>query len=58
VNVPVTFSFSADRRTVTMTPLAPLAAGTQYRIRASTSVADQAGNIFPANVAFLFTTQP
>jgi Bacterial Ig-like domain len=58
VAVPIVYSFSADRRTVTMTPVAPLAAGTQYRIRVSTAVTDVAGNIFPTTVQFLFTTQP
>jgi len=56
--VPVTYSFSFDRRTVTMTPVSPLAAGTQYRIQASTLTTDVAGNLFPTTVQFLFTTQP
>lgn len=56
--VPVTYSFSADFRTVTLTPVAPLAAGTQYRTQVSTGVLDLAGNYFPAFLQFLFTTQP
>ena len=32
VVVPVTFSFSADMRTVTLTPVTPLDAGTQYQV--------------------------
>ena len=56
--VPVVYSFSPDRRTVTMTPVSPLAAGTQYRIQASSATTDSAGNIFPTTVQFLFTTQP
>jgi hypothetical protein len=56
--VPVTYTFSADRRTVTMTPLSPLAAGTQYRMQASSATTDVAGNTFPTSVSFLFTTQP
>jgi methionine-rich copper-binding protein CopC len=56
--VPVTYSFSADRRTVTMTPVSPLSAGTQYRIQASSGTTDVAGNIFPTTVQSLFTTQP
>ena len=56
--VPVVYSFSADRRTVTMTPVSPLAAGTQYRIQASSTTTDVAGNVFPTTVQFLFTTQP
>ena len=31
--VPVAYSFSADRRTVTLTPVSALAAGTQYRLQ-------------------------
>ena len=56
--VPVVYSFSADRRTVTLTPVSPLAAGTQYRIQVSTSVDDVAGNGFAAFLQFLFTTLP
>jgi methionine-rich copper-binding protein CopC len=56
--VPVTYSFSADRRTVTMTPLSPLSAGTQYRMQASSATTDVAGNTFPTTVSFVFTTQP
>jgi hypothetical protein len=56
--VPVVYSFSADRRTVIMTPVAPLAAGTQYRMFASSSTTDVTGNVFPTTVSFLFTTQP
>jgi hypothetical protein len=55
--VPVLYSFSADRRTVTMTPVAPLAASTQYRMYASSSTSDVAGNVFPTTVSFVFTTQ-
>ena len=56
--VPIVYSFSADRRTVIMTPVSPLAAGTQYRIQASATTTDLAGNVFPTTVQFLFTTQP
>ncbi len=56
--VPVVYSFSADRRTVTLTPISQLAAGTQYRIQVSSGVADMAGNTFPTSLQFLFTTQP
>jgi hypothetical protein len=58
VTVPVTYSLSENRRTVTMVPVSALAAGTQYRIRVSTGVTDQAGNVFPTGLVFLFTTQP
>ena len=57
-SVPVVYSFSADRRTVIMTPVSPLSAGTQYRIQASTTTTDVAGNVFPTTVQYLFTTQP
>ena len=56
--VPVAYSFSADRRTVTLTPVSALAAGTQYRLQVSTGTADMAGHTFPTFVQFLFTTQP
>jgi hypothetical protein len=56
--VPITYSFSSDRRTVTMTPVSALAAGTQYRIQVSSATTDLAGNSFPTSVQFLFTTQP
>jgi hypothetical protein len=56
--VPVVYSFSADRRTVTMTPVSPLVASTQYRILVSSTTTDVAGNPFPTSVQFLFTTQP
>ena len=52
------YSFSADRRTVIMTPGSPLAAGTQYRIQALSVTTDLAGNVFPTTVQFLFTTLP
>ena len=56
--VPVVYSFSADRRTVMLTPILPLAQGTQYRIQVASSVDDVAGNGFPAFLQFLFTTLP
>jgi hypothetical protein len=56
--VPVVYSFSADRRTVTLTPVTTLAAGTQYRLHVSSAVADMAGHTFSSFVQFLFTTQP
>ena len=56
--VPVAYSFSADRRTVTLTPVSALAAGTQYRLQVSNGTADMAGHTFPTFVQFLFTTQP
>jgi hypothetical protein len=56
--VPVVYSFSADSQTVTLTPVSPLAAGTQYRIRVSSVVKDLAGNAFATTVQNLFTTQP
>jgi len=56
--VPVVYSFSADRRTVTLSPVSALAAGTQYRLQLSTAVTDMAGNPFPAFLQVLFTTQP
>ena len=55
--VPIVYSLSADRRTVIMTPVSPLAAGTQYRIQASSVTTDLAGNVFNTTVQFLFTTQ-
>jgi large repetitive protein len=57
VLVPVSLSFSADRRTVVLTPLAPLAAATQYTIAVTNfSVRDLAGNVAPTTSAS-FTTQ-
>jgi hypothetical protein len=58
VEIPVSFSFSADFRTVTVIPLAPLAANTQYALRINTAVQDLAGNAVANFVQILFTTQP
>ncbi len=56
--VPVVYSFSADLRTVTLTPVSQLAAGTQYQLQVWSAVADLGGNTFPTFLQFLFTTQP
>ena len=58
VEVPATFSFSADFRTVTVIPLAALAANTQYALRINTNVQDLAENSLTNFVQVLFTTQP
>ena len=58
VEVPVTFSFSADFKTVTVIPLAALAPNTQYALRINTNLQDLAGNFLTSFVQVLFTTQP
>jgi methionine-rich copper-binding protein CopC len=56
--VPTTVSFSADFRTVTLTPLALLANATQYTIALNIiSVTDVAGNRVPSAPTATFTTQ-
>lgn len=55
--VPTTASVSADGRTVTLTPAAPLASGTQYRLFYNGGVADRAGNVFFGITSVLFTVQ-
>jgi hypothetical protein len=58
VLVPVTIGFSADYRTVTLTPLAPLASGTQYTIAViNFSVRDLAGNVISTSGTATFVTQ-
>jgi hypothetical protein len=57
---PVPVTMSADGRTATLTPQAPLAAGTQYRLEVDYSVAiyDQAGKYLSSGGgAFRFVTQ-
>jgi hypothetical protein len=56
VTVPVSYGFSADLRTVTLTPSAPLAAGTQYSFVLSFGVRDLAGNVASLPTV-TFTTQ-
>ncbi|MDX2151723.1 MAG: Ig-like domain-containing protein [Bryobacteraceae bacterium] len=58
VTVPVNYSFSADLRTVTLTPVAPLNAGAQYTIRAWSPTRDLAGNQVNTNPTASFTTAP
>jgi hypothetical protein len=58
VLVPVTLSFSADRRTIVLTPLAPLTPATQYTIAViNFSVRDLAGNVVATQATANFTTQ-
>ncbi len=49
--VPVTYSFSVDRRTVTMTPVSPLAAGTQYPNPGIVADDRRGGQLVPDNGA-------
>jgi hypothetical protein len=57
VAVPVTYGFSADGRTVTLVPAAPLAAATQYTLAVGFGVRDLAGNFGNAQPSRTFTTQ-
>ena len=58
VLVPVTYGFSADYRTVTLTPAAPLEAATQYTIAViNFSVRDLAGNVIATTGTANFVTQ-
>jgi hypothetical protein len=59
IAVPATFSFSADYRTVTLTPTTPLASGTQYYLQVvySYGVSDLAGNWYSSVTLTIFTTQ-
>ena len=58
VLVPVTYGFSADYRTVTLTPTAPLAAATQYTVAViNFSVRDLAGNVIANSGTANFVTQ-
>jgi hypothetical protein len=58
--VPTTVSFSADFRTVTLTPSSPLSAGsTTYKVVVrSNLVTDMAGNLFGPGLTSTFTTMP
>ena len=53
---PVTYGFSADLRTITLTPNAPLASGTQYTFTTGSSVRNLAGS-FSSQIINTFTTQ-
>jgi Big-like domain-containing protein len=58
VVVPASYGFSADYRTVTLTPAAPLAAGTQYTIAVTNfAVRDIAGNFIANTGVANFVTQ-
>jgi hypothetical protein len=55
--VPTTTSFSADFRTVILTPLMPLAPATQYTIAVVNTLTDIAGNAIASFGSANFTTQ-
>jgi hypothetical protein len=55
--VPSTLSFSADFKTATITPAAPLSSGTVYSIRTNGNVTDQTGQAETAAVNHTFTVQ-
>jgi hypothetical protein len=55
--VGVTYSVSADFRTVIVTPKAPLQAGTQYVLVVYVGITDLAGNAYPIYNTITFTTQ-
>ena len=59
IQVPATYTYSADYKTLTITPTSPLAAATQYTLTVGGSnVTDQAGNpIQTGTVVYGFTTQ-
>ena len=56
-SLPVTFSFSADYRTVTVRPTTPLQAGTQYQLGVYYFVTDLTGNVYPSFNLITLTTQ-
>jgi hypothetical protein len=58
VLIPVAYSFSADSKVVTLTPLAPLDAGTIYNVVVSSGISDLAGNVYPTTTQITFTTTP
>jgi hypothetical protein len=60
VDLPVTFSFSADGRTVTVTPVHALSPNTAYRLRTVSYQYpyDWAGNALTASATAQFTTAP
>jgi hypothetical protein len=55
--VAVTYSFSADYKTIMVTPTAPLQAGTQYQLIVYYGITDLAGNSYPSYNYISFTTQ-
>jgi Bacterial Ig-like domain len=55
VVVPSTLSYSADFKTVTITPTAALTSGTTYRIVSNGQVTDQTGKLQTVNVSNTFT---
>ena len=55
--VAVTYSVSADFRTVIVTPTVPLQSGTQYQLLAYVGITDLAGNAYGSYNAITFTTQ-
>jgi hypothetical protein len=55
--VDVTYSVSADFRTVIVTPTAPLQAGTRYLLVVYIGITDLAGNAYPIYNTITFTTQ-
>jgi hypothetical protein len=57
VVVPSTLNFSADFKTVTITPTAALTSGSSYRIQTNGTVTDQTGRNETANVSNTFTVQ-
>jgi hypothetical protein len=56
--VPVSFAFSADNRTVTLTPAQALASNATHTVTFDSSVADPAGNGLAAPFVSTFTTRP
>ncbi len=57
IPVDLTYSVSADFRTVTATPTAPLQPGTQYQLIVYSGITDLAGNPYPIFNSITFTTQ-